>query len=139
MTISDSTSIWGNVMEAGDFLKVPRVLTRLARYDARMGGELQPRHIVLLLALAGRRFKNRPLRLTWSQLGADLGVKADTVRKWGAELREAGLLSWSVHVESSGKSGHYKVIEFDLAPFVAMTRRAYERRLAAKLAREVPF
>jgi hypothetical protein len=130
--VSNSTVIWGSAPEREDFIILPRVVTRFGRYDPRMGKAIQPRHILLLMNLAGRRFKDRPLEVSWRQLAADLGTRADTVRKWGAELKALGLLAWTVRVVRvrgpSGAATQRRVISFDLSPFVAVVQGAFSQR-----------
>lgn len=127
------TVIWGEDVESDDFVKVPRALIRLGRYDKRAGkGAIQPRHIVLLLTLASRRFRDRPLRTTWTQLGQDIGVRPDTVRKWAYELRKANLL----HIVSGrDRADGDRRNEFDLTPFVEAIRAAYSKRFEERIQR----
>jgi biotin operon repressor len=90
-----STAIWGSALESGDFIKVPRALIRIHRYKDGLAGRLTPRHQMLLLVLATRRFKAKPLRAYWQELADDLGVSRETVRKWAYQLRDMKLLGIS--------------------------------------------
>lgn len=118
------TVIWSANAEAEDFVKVPRVLTRLGRYDDRMGQQLRPRHLLLLLNLAGRQFQDRPIRTSWQALGQDLGVKRDTVRKWAYELRDFELLT----IARPAASDQDRRNIFEIKKFVRLVSDAFERR-----------
>lgn len=125
--VPTSTVVWGQQAEHEDFLKVPRTLTRLGRYERRAGKEIQPRHIILLLALAGRKFRDDPIRARWQDLATDLGVKSDTVRKWAYELKKMKLLS--IHRMKSATPTNDRRNIFDINPFVECVNQAFEQRL----------
>ena len=122
------TVVWGQDTEAQDFIKVPRVFTRLGRYDTRVGQQVQPRHLMLLLNLAGRQFRTRPLRATWQVLARDLGVKRDTVRRWAYELRDLGLLTL---IRPEAGDGDRRNI-FHLAGFVRVVGDAFKKRTSER-------
>jgi hypothetical protein len=86
------TIVWTTEIEKEHWLKVPKVLLRFGRYSSLMGNQLQPRHVLLILALAARKFRDAPIICSWTELARDLGVKRDTVRHWAYELKEHGLL-----------------------------------------------
>lgn len=126
---SRSTVVWGDDVERNDFLKLPRVLTRLGSYSEIMGRGLQPRHVVLMLNLAGRRFQDEPLRVEWRDVARDLGTKADTVRHWAYELRELRLLKIrQLLLNDGGRRRRGRGVELDISPFVELVRIAYVRR-----------
>src|SRR4051794_8439545 len=87
-----STVIWGDNLEKGDFLKVPRAMIYVRRYGGDLGVKLQPRHIHFMLALAARKYQKKMIRGYWLHLARDLGVSRHTVRKWAYEIRDLGLL-----------------------------------------------
>lgn len=122
--MTQHTIIWGEDVEANDFIKLPRVVTRLGRYDSRVGKTIQPRHILLILSLAGRQFRTKPIRATWEILARDLGVKRETVRKWGAEMKVAGLLK--IRRPSPKDEDRRRI--FDIAPFVELAQEAHTER-----------
>ena len=129
---SESTVIWGKEVEAEDFVKVPRVLLRLGRYGLRELEGLKPRHLLLLLVLAGRQYQRRPIRAYWEELAWDLDVKKDTVRKWAYELKEKGLLRITQH---RGRDPDDKRVGYrnernssDISPFVRLVGQAYKIR-----------
>ena len=122
--MTQHTIIWGEDVEANDFIKLPRVVTRLGRYDSRVGKTIQPRHILLILSLAGRQFRTKPIRATWEILARDLGVKRETVRKWGAEMKVAGLLK--IRRPSPKDEDRRRI--FDIAPFVELAQEAHANR-----------
>jgi len=64
----------------------------MGRFDPGVGQEIQPRHILLVMALAARKFRDEPIRAYWAELASGLGVRPDTVRKWAYEARDGGLL-----------------------------------------------
>lgn len=134
MPATRSTSIWGPEVESGDFIKLPRVFTRLYRFDSRAGKQLQPRHLILLLALAGRRFRNAELEVTWHHLGRDLGIKSDTVRKWAYQLRDMGLLKINRCTPArnpdviGSRDRRYLGVMLDISPFVELVEEAYRKR-----------
>jgi hypothetical protein len=120
------TVVWSPAMEAEDFLKVPRTLLRLGRYDRTLAGKMQPRHILLALALASRKFRDLPIRAKWTDLAYDLGTRPDTVRKWAYEMKQAGLL----HIErpkSSVDRGDRRN-KFYLDKLVHALETAHDRR-----------
>ena len=94
---SEATIVWGKDVEAGDYLKVPRVILARGRYPIEGLRGLKPRHLLLLLVLAGRKFKRSRIRAYWEELADDLEVSKDTVRKWAYELRDRGLLHIAQH------------------------------------------
>jgi hypothetical protein len=87
-----STIAWSESLVERRFLKVPKIMFFLGRYEDRVGKEIQPRHLMLILALAAKKFGVEPVRAFWGELASMLGVKPDTVRKWAYELRDLNLL-----------------------------------------------
>ena len=135
---SPSTVVWGKDVEMGDFLKVPHALIRLHRYHDGLS-DLKPRHLVLFLALASRKFQNKPIRVYWEELADDLGVSRETVRKWAYELIEQGLLK-TKQVRGRDKKNDrvgYKNDRniFDISPFVSVVEKAHAERERQKPAR----
>jgi hypothetical protein len=128
----EHTVIFGADVEAEDFVKVPRAVLRLGRYYSQAGKELQPRHLLLILALAARKFRDEPLLCYWHELGADLGAKPDTVRKWAYQLKKQKLL------KIRRASRKYRALnpekehanEFDLSPLIDVVKSAFEQRAA---------
>lgn len=127
---SKSTVVWGKDVEAEDFVKVPRTVLRLARYDTSIN--LQPRHMMLLLSLASRKFQDKKIRAYWEELGDDLGVSKDTVRKWAYELEKRGVIKIIRHRGRDQKRRRVGVRndrnEFDLSPFIARVEKAFRVR-----------
>ncbi len=123
-----STIIWGAEAEKDDFIKVPRALLRLGRYDPDLMAKLQPRHLLLLLALAARKFRDGEIRVYWEALAEDMGVRPDTVRKWGYELRKLGLLRILQHRRQDPERRRPGIRNdrngFDLSPFVSALQSA---------------
>lgn len=125
-----ATKVWTDQLERARFLKVPKILFYLGRYEPLMGEDLQPRHILLLLALASRKFREEPIRAYWSDLASALGTRRDTVRRWAYELRDMKLLRiLREGGEDSPRGRSYKDERntFDIAPFVALLDSADER------------
>ncbi len=124
------TIIWGEIVEAEDYIKVPRALLRLPRYQTQY--KLKPRHVLLLLSLASRKFKKKTIRVYWEELAEDLGVNKDSVRKWAYELRNWGLLRIAQHRgrdPDKNRVGHRNERNsFDLSPFVEVVDKAYRLR-----------
>ncbi len=87
-----TTVIWGDAMEADDFIKVPRTVLYLARYDSELRKKIGHGPMLLLLVLAARKFRNRDTAAFWEALALDLGVSIDTVRRWGYALKKEKLL-----------------------------------------------
>jgi len=72
----------------GEWLQVPKsVIQRLGEFD------MKPHHLWLLLALQADRFRDRNPRYYWAALADWAGVTPNTVRRWGYELRDKGLLT----------------------------------------------
>jgi len=115
-----STVVWGS-LEKSRFLKLPKTFAFLGRYEARAGNEIQPRHLVLIIALACRKFGDQPIQAYWQDIATGLGVRTDTVRRWAYELRDLGLLEITPRSSSKGRNGPN---EFDIAPFVALLEDA---------------
>ena len=131
---SEATIVWGKDVEAGDYLKVPRVILARGRYPIEGLRGLKPRHLLLLLVLAGRKFKRSRIRAYWEELADDLEVSKDTVRKWAYELRDRGLLHIAQH---RGRDPDDKRVgyrnernSFDIAPFVRLVEQAHKMRRA---------
>ena len=121
--------VWGSDAERGDFLKVPRALLRLGSYSRLMGRELQPRHILLALNLASRRFRDAPLIVEWKVIARDLGVRVDTVRHWAYELRDLKLITIGAQFVGEPESRRRGVgVEIDISAFVELVGRSVEIR-----------
>jgi len=120
-------------MEQGDFIKVPRTLCYLGRYDPEFASELRPRHLLLLLNLAARKFKGQANRAYWVELACDMGTKPATVRKWAYELEKMGLLKIKRHKGRASVEGKPGVKNdrntFDFAPFVERLGPAFANRV----------
>ncbi|MFO0840439.1 MAG: hypothetical protein U1D55_18175 [Phycisphaerae bacterium] len=87
-----ATVVWGADLEKDHFLIVPKVLFRLGRFGDANAKRLKPRHLLLLLALAAKKFKTEGIRAYWVELSEDLYVSKETVRKWAYEVRKLGFL-----------------------------------------------
>jgi hypothetical protein len=128
---SEHTIVWGTTLERNRFLKLPKILAYLGRYDSRIGDKIQPRHILLIIALACRKFRDEPIRAYWQELASGLGVRADTVRKWAYELRDAGLLLITQNRGPTLGAGRLGVRNdrnsFDISPFVRLVADADAR------------
>lgn len=94
--------------------------------------KLKPRHVLLLLSLASRKFKKKKIRVYWEELAEDLGVNKDTVRKWAYELRDWGLLWIAQHRgrdPDRNRVGHRNERNsFDPSSFVEVVDKAYRIR-----------
>ncbi|MEE9294075.1 MAG: hypothetical protein V3W34_03800 [Phycisphaerae bacterium] len=123
MRSKKSTVVWG-FLEQQRFLKLPKTFAYLGRYDNRVGTDVQPRHLMLIIALACRKFGEEPIRAHWQDIASGLGVRTDTLRRWAYELRELGLLEITNHKNADGGNGPN---EFDITPFVELLERADER------------
>jgi hypothetical protein len=135
----DSTIIWGTKLEQEDFIKVPRALLMLGRYGDEKAKVLEPRHILLLLLLAGRKYKDKPIRAYWEELAEDLGRGPSTVRKWAYQLRDSGLLKLRQHrgkdPETNRPGIRNERNSFDFSPFLAILETAYDARSRVREAR----
>lgn len=88
---TESTVRWGKVAESpGNWIKVPRVV--FTRFDLLKDRKVTPQHLLLLLLLQTKKFQKRPTRLYWQEVANALGYSRETVRRWGYELQEIGLL-----------------------------------------------
>jgi len=136
--LQQGTILWMKEMEADDYIKVPRCFLRLGHYDPDLAKQLQPRHICLILALQAMKFQNKPIRAYWAQLADDLGVKPDTVRKWGYELRDMELLKITpVRKRDPEHRNKYGVRNdrniFSLSPLVKRLGTAFGQRKADRI------
>lgn len=126
------TVVWGKSNEAEDFLIVPRAVLYLGRYDPELSELLRPRHLLLLLVLAAKKYLNRPIRLYWQELAETLGVKPDTVRKWAYQLRDMKLLRIRQFRGRDPKTNRPGIRnernQFDIEPFVKRLERAFRLR-----------
>ena len=122
-----STVIWGDDLESGDFIKVPRTFVWLGRFANLRKLGVQPRHQLLILALAARKYEKKPIRVYWESLAHDLGQKKDTVRKWAYELRDMGLLRITQHRGRDPETGRVGYRNdrnsFDISPFVEIVKK----------------
>jgi|GEM_PF-3111371 len=132
---SKNTRIWGSA-EADDFVKVPRCLLRPGASSVLADKKLQPRHLLLLLSLAERKFQNKRPRAYWEEIASDLQIKKDTVRKWAYELRDMGLIKIKNHhgrdPDKDRVGYRNERNSFDLSPFVDLVEQAYRERKNAK-------
>lgn len=133
-----STVVWGEGVEKGDFLKVPRAMIRLHRYQDGLSA-LKSRHMMLLLVLASRKYQHKPTRAYWEELADDLGVSKETVRKWAYELRDQGLLRIK-QVRGRDRENHHVGYKndkniFDITPFVKVVAKAHAEKKRQKAAR----
>lgn len=124
------TVVWGHDLESANFLIVPKTLFYLGRYSDQVGKDIQPRHILLILALAARKFQSKPIRAYWADLAGCLGVTVNTVRKWGYQLRDQRLLIITQNrgrdPERNQPGVRNESNTFDIEPFVEFVRQAYE-------------
>ncbi|SRR5258706_587940 len=82
------TERWPRVcVDRGEWLPLPKAVTK--RFP-RLG--IEPQHLLLLLVLQTDRYRNLRVRYYWEELAALCGCTRNTVRRWGYELRERGLL-----------------------------------------------
>jgi hypothetical protein len=130
------TVIWGKELESDDFIMVPRTMLYLGRFvDIRKRG-IQPRHHLLILALAARKFGKKPIRAYWESIAQDLGQKKDTVRKWAYELRDMGLLRITQHrgrdPETNRVGYRNDQNSFDISPFVEFVKESHPARQAQR-------
>ncbi len=98
--VSEETVVWGKELEKEDFVKIPRALICMPRFLGKPAWDklqIEARHVMLILVLASKKFKRKPIRAYWEELGEDLGVDKDTVRKWAYKLRDQGLLEIIQH------------------------------------------
>lgn len=105
-----------------DYLQVSRAVLYAGRFLGPNHVLSNPRHRLLLLVLESRRFRRRPIRAFWRDLGRDLGVAPGTVRKWAYALRDAKLLGITNHkgrVRGPDDSLHWRDDRntFSLKPF----------------------
>jgi hypothetical protein len=92
------TQIWGSELEKDDYIKVPRLLLQLGKYDQeKIGKKILPRHVLLILTLASRKYKRKPLRAYWEELARDIGAKPGTIRNWAYEMEKLDLLKINRH------------------------------------------
>lgn len=129
-----STVVWG-AAEAEDFLKVPRCLLRPGASSDLAKLNLKPNDLILLLALAERKFKEKHIRAYWEEIASDLGFKKDTVRKWAYSLRDRGIIKIRNHKgrDDQNKVGHRNERNtFDLSPFVKAVESAFSERRGAR-------
>jgi hypothetical protein len=133
---AEHTIVWGPKLETDYFLKVPKVLFKLGRHSGKIGKVIHPRHILLILALMSRQYKNKPVRVYWETLAVDLGVKADTVRRWAYQMRDAGYLRITQHrgrnPEKNQPGYRNESNSFDYSPFVRFVEKMREEEKAAK-------
>lgn len=132
-TKNDATIVFGEKALKAGFLQVPKVVFSLARYHSAKPGELiQPRHLLLLLCLAARKYKDKPIRAYWAELSQDLGVKPGTVRKWASELKAMGLLGITQHrgrdPEKNLPGIRNERNSFDIRRFVELVEESAEKR-----------
>ena len=134
-----STVAWSRELERDNFVLTPKVLFYLGRVGGEKAKSIRPRHILLIQALAARKFHGKPLRVHWETLGLDLGVKRDTVRKWAYDLEDMGLLRL---LRNKGRDplkdrpGYRNESNtFDYSPFVTFlekARKKWEREQAKR-------
>jgi hypothetical protein len=118
-----STVVWGS-LEKKRFLKLPKTFAFLGRYDDRVGNTIHPRHLMLIIALACRKFGNEPIRAYWSDIASGLNVRPGTLRRWAYELRDMELLTIRPQQSEQGRNGPN---EFDITPFVKLLEEADEK------------
>jgi len=100
---------------------LPKTLALIGRYNSRVGRDIQPRHLLLNIALACRKFGNEPIRATWQNIASGLGVRTKALRRWAYELRDLGLLEITPQTSEHGRNGPNV---FDISPFVALLEEA---------------
>lgn len=79
-------------VDKGNFFLVPRVLFRDLKSFGTKTRHFRPHHLWLLLALQADRFRDNPPRLYWEAIAGWCGRDRNTVRRWGYELKNMGLL-----------------------------------------------
>ena len=134
--LSSRTIVWGSSLEKERFLKLPKTFAFLGRHDRRVGNEIQPRHLLLVISLACRKFQDKPIQCYWFDLASGLGVRPDTVRRWAYELRDLGLIHITPHMSKQGRNGPN---EFDIQPFVELLEAAdaiWQAKQAIKQSKE---
>ena len=138
---STVTVIWGERLEKRDFIKVPRVLLQFGRYGGQAAKGLKAKHIALVLAIASKKFQAKPLRAYWETLSRDLGVSINTVRRWGYELRKAGIIQITQNRSrrhGTGKPGvRNDANTFSLSSLIKHLEDAKNRKDAEKDQKEV--
>ena len=126
------TVIWGIDVEKDDYFKLPRSLAQIGRYHPALAKRLQPRHIVLLLCLIARKFRNKPLRAYWEELAEDLGKPKATVRKWAYELKALNMIRIRQYrgrdPERNRPGLRNERNGFDFGPFVLEIEKAWRVR-----------
>ena len=84
---SEATDVWGSFLEESHFLKVPKVWFLLGRHGGAQGQKIKPRHVLLCLALASRKFQTKPIRVYWETLAMELASRPGSGRTncvtWG--------------------------------------------------------
>lgn len=106
-----------------DWLKTPRSLLYLGRYVEADNPLLEARYRMLILVLWARRYRERPIRAYWEELGKDLGVSKNTVRAWAYSLEKKGYLGIVRHkgpvrdVKKDQPGYRNERNTFDLRPF----------------------
>lgn len=130
---SQHTVIWGKEVESDDYIIVPRSFLLLSKYDDELAKSLQPRHMLLILAIAARKYQKKPTRAYWEELAKDLGANANTVRKWAYQLEQLGLLRIQRH-KGPAREPHDRPgtrnerNTFDISPFVRRVQDVYAVR-----------
>jgi hypothetical protein len=104
----------------GEWFALPKVL--LKRFP-KLG--IEPQHLLLLLVLQTDRYRDRPPRYYWEELANLCGCTRNTVRRWGYELRDRGLLNIKPvprRLEGEERKIGYRNARsiFDLKPFEAL-------------------
>lgn len=153
--ITKPTLIWNPEKNAPinseDYIIVPRTILKLGRYfkktdfyqekweNKEQYPQLHPRHLIFLLLLASRKFEETQIRAYWEELAQDLGFKKETIRKWGRELKEMGLIHTKQmrgrdpKINKPGIRNDRNI--FDISPFVELIQEAYEKRKDIKRAK----
>lgn len=114
------TERWpASCLQKGDWWQLPKVLTK--RF-AKLG--IEPQHLLLLLVLQTDRYRDRAPRYYWEELANLCGCTRNTVRRWGYELRDKGLLGITPvprRLEGEERKIGYRNARsiFDLRPFEA--------------------
>lgn len=122
---NSSTIAWSTDLERANFLKLPKTIAFLGRYDQRIGSAIRPHHILLIIALACRKYQREPIRASWADLAGGLGVTPDSVRRWAYQLRDWDLLRIQHHFDDPGETDRRN--SFDIGPFVHLVQRAYDK------------
>lgn len=117
----------------GDWFQLPKsVVQNMVGFDTPGAFKFKPHHLWLILALQADRYRDRIPRYYWEELAEWAGVDKNTVRRWGYELRDAGLLEIKQNRKVVSEGNTRRVgyrnerNEFILGPFEVMTAQIHK-------------